>query len=140
MESASGDTNRHDHIMGTYFSLFARPVTLNGELGRSNLTLFGPSASIQPTKKLTLDFNLDDLRRTTSNDGIYMGSGALLRSASSGRSHQVGTRFIVGARYTVSPFVLVGAYFNHIWAGRYLKEGAVGKDLNYTAFYTALRF
>jgi len=139
-ERGSGDRNPADGRMNTYFSLFARPVTLNGELNRSNLTLFGPSLTLTPTKKLTLDATVNELRRTSRDDGIYLGSGVLLRAAAEGTSRQVGVRTTLGARYLLSPFVTVGTYINHVEAGRYLKQTGDGDNLNYATVFATFRF
>lgn len=138
-ERASGDRNAADGKMSTYFSLFARPLTLNGELNRANMTIFGPSLTVTPTKKLTLDATVNDLLRTTTGDGIYLGSGVLLRGATEGTSRQVGVRTTLGARYLLSPFVTVGAYYNHVDAGRFLKQSGNGSDLNYATIFATFR-
>lgn len=139
-ERGSGDGDPADDRIGTYFSLFARPLTLNGELNRSNLTVFGPSLTVTPTSKLTLDASVNALRRTTRGDGIYLGSGALLRAASEGTSRDVGLRGTFGARYLLSPFVTVGAYMNHVEAGRFIKQTGEGDDLNYATIFATFRF
>jgi len=138
-ERASGDRNAADGKMSTYFSLFARPLTLNGELNRANMTIFGPSLTVTPTKKLTLDATVNDLLRTTTGDGIYLGSGVLLRDATEGTSQQVGVRTTLGARYLLSPFVTVGAYYNHVDAGPFLKQTGNGSDLNYATVFATFR-
>lgn len=138
-ERASGDRNSADGKMNTYFSLFARPLTLNGELNRANLTVFGPSLTVTPTKKLTLDATVNDLLRTSTGDGIYLGSGVLLRGATEGTSRQVGVRTTLGARYLLSPFVTVGAYYNHVNAGRFLKQSGNGSNLNYATVFATFR-
>jgi len=139
-ERGSGDRDAADARMNTYFSLFARPLTLNGELNRSNVTLFGPSVTVTPTKRLTLDATVNDILRTSRGDGIYLGSGVLLRGANEGRSRQVGVRGTLGARYLVSPFVTVGAYANHVEAGRYLRESGDGSNINYATLFATFRF
>ena len=139
-ERGSGDRNPGDGRMNTYYSLFARPLTLNGELNRSNLTLFGPSLTLTPTKKLTLDGTVNDLLRTSTDDGLYLGSGVLLRGATEGTSRQVGVRTTLGARYLLSPFVTVGTYFNHVEAGRFLKQTGNSDNLNYATVFATFRF
>jgi len=139
-ERASGDRNRSDGRMNTYYSLFARPLTLNGELNRANLTVFGPSFTLTPTKALTLDASVNDLLRTSTDDGIYLGSGVLLRAATEGTSRQVGVRTTLGARYLLSPFVTVGTYLNHVEAGRYLKQTGDSDNLNYATVFATFRF
>jgi hypothetical protein len=134
-ERGSGDRNLRDGQLNTCFSLFARPVTLNGELCRANLTLFGPSLTLTPAKKLTLDATVNDLLRTSTDDGIYLGSGVLLRHATEGTSRQVGVRTTLGARYLLSPFVTVGTYINHVEACRFLKQTGDSDNLNYATVF-----
>lgn len=139
-ERGSGDRNRNDNHMNTYFSLFARPTTLDGELNRANIVAFGPSLTLTPTRKLTLDATVNDLLRTSVNDGIYLGSGVLLRGALEGTSQQVGVRTTVGSKYIVSSFITVGTYFNHVQAGRFLRQSGNSSSLNYGAAFVTFRF
>ena len=98
-----------------------------------------PLPSRRPAK-LTLDATVNDLLRTSVNDGIYLGSGVLLRGALEGTSRQVGVRTTVGSKYIVSPFITVGTYFNHVQAGRYLRQTGNSTSLNYAAVFATFRF
>lgn len=140
-EIASGDKNKTDGKMNSYYQLFTRPLTINGELGRTNLISFGPTVAVTPTKKLTVDSTLTSIWRTTTSDGIYGAPGQLIRNATDGTAHHVGVRGTLGARYAVSSFWVVGAYYNHVEAGRFLKQSSPNSgDLDYANFFVTLRF
>lgn len=139
-ERATGDDDPTDGKMGTFSQLFGRPVTLNGELGRANLTLFGPTLTLQPTPKLALDGSVSGLWRTSDHDGLYQGSAAVLRGGAEGTSREVGVRYTAGTRYAVSPFWTLGAYVNRVQAGDFLEQTGDGKDLTYATLYTTFRF
>ena len=138
-EVGSGDRNRNDSRMNTYYQVFARPLTINGELGRANLIVFGPTAAITPSRKLTLDATVMGLWRTSRQDGLYGAPGQLIRTADEGSARQVGVRGTLGARYALTPMWVVGTYINHVEKGRYLKQAGL-HSLDYVNLFTTLRF
>jgi hypothetical protein len=81
VDVGSGDRNPNDNKQGTYAPLFPKPLTYNGDLGPHNLTVFQPMLTVQPTTKLTLDFSVAGLWRTSIHDGIYSLGGQVLRQA-----------------------------------------------------------
>lgn len=139
-EIASGDKTRNDGKMNTYYHLFARPLTVTGELGRANLTALGPTLTLTPSKKLTIDTTVTSLWRTNLNDGLYTASGTLFRTANAGTDRHVGVRGTLAARYVVTPLLTVGAYYNHIERGSYLKQIEGTGNLDYANFYFTVRF
>ncbi|WP_395397371.1 alginate export family protein [Novosphingobium sp. BL-8A] len=139
-EIGSGDKNKSDNRMNTYYQLFARPLTINGELGRANLITVGPTATITPMKKLTVDATVMGLWRTSRQDGLYGAPGQLIINADEGTARQVGVRGTLGARYAISPFWVVGTYYNHVQKGRFLNQVPDGHNLDYFNMFTTLRF
>lgn len=139
-ELGSGDKDKSDNRMNTYYQLFARPLTINGELGRANLITFGPTATVTPLKKLTVDATVMGLWRTSLKDGLYGAPGQLIIGADEGTARQVGVRGTLGARYAISPFWVVGTYFNHVQKGRFIRQVPEGHNLDYFNLFTTLRF
>lgn len=139
-ELGTGDKNKSDDTMGSYYQLFSRPLTVNGELGRANLISAGPTLSLTPHKKLTIDTTLNSLWRTTSGDGLYAAPGQLIRAASDSTATHVGVRGTLAARYAISPFWTVGTFLNHIEKGRYLDQSPGSGNLDYANLFVTFRF
>lgn len=139
-EIASGDKNRNDGKLNTYYQLFSRPLTINGEFGRANLTALGPTLTLSPSKKFTIDTTVTSLWRTTVNDGLYTASATLFRAANVGTDRHVGVRGTLAARYAISPLMTVGAYYNHVERGSFLKQVGGTGNLDYANFYFTVRF
>lgn len=137
VDVGSGDTNRSDGKIGTYTSVFARPLTYNGDLGAQNLTVVQPMLTLQPHKRLAIDLCIASLWRTSTADGVYSPGGQILRRATESNQHFFGKRATLHARYTVNPFTTLGFFANITKVSEDLPPS---QDLRYIASYLTFRF
>lgn len=136
VDVGSGDRNPNDGKIGTYGPLFPKPLTYNGDLGPHNLTIFQPQLTLQPSTKLTLDFSVAGLWRTSIHDGVYSLGGAVLRRGDETDSRFFGKRATAAGRYALNPFTTLGFYTIY---GDVSEKFKPGRDLFYAAAYLTFR-
>ena len=73
-DAASGDSNPHDNVLGTFNPLFPNGYyfTLAGYTGYTNLIHVKPSITVHPTQQLTLMLAVAAQWRETTADAVYV--------------------------------------------------------------------
>jgi hypothetical protein len=73
-DAASGDSNPHDNVLGTFNPLFPNGYyfTLAGYTGYTNLIHVKPSIAVHPTQQLTLTLAVAAQWRETTADAVYV--------------------------------------------------------------------
>jgi len=73
LDAASGDSNPHDHVLGTFNPLFPNGyyITLAGYTGYTNFIHVKPSVTVHPEENLKLMFAAAGQWRETTADAVY---------------------------------------------------------------------
>jgi hypothetical protein len=73
VDAASGDSNPHDHTLGTFNPLFPNGyyVTLSGYTGYTNFIHIKPSLTVEPVAGVTLLMAVAAQWRETTSDAVY---------------------------------------------------------------------
>lgn len=140
IDIASGDKDSSDNKTNSYDYLWSRGMSWAPDLGYTNIAAVGPVLGCKPVRKLSIDFTIQQLWRTSVEDGIYAMSGVQVRSAGAGTSRVIGTRCCAKAEYQVNPFLLMGAYVNETFKGKYLEQAGNSQDMVYGHLYSVFRF
>ncbi|WP_343672075.1 alginate export family protein [Chitinophaga sp.] len=140
IDIASGDKDSTDNKSNSYDYLWSKGMSWVSDLGYTNIAAVGPTCGCKPTAKLSIDFTVQELWRTSKEDGIYAMSGIQLRSAGAGTSCVIGTRCVAKAEYQLNPFLMFGAYVNETFKGEYLKQAGSSQNMVYAHLYSVFRF
>ncbi|MFS0851904.1 alginate export family protein, partial [Novosphingobium panipatense] len=116
---------------------FVKRLSRTSEIRTQNLTIVQPMLTLQPLRKLTLDFSVAGLWRTSIRDGVYSLGGQVLRSGNETDSRFFGKRATAAGRYTLNPFTTLGFYTIY---GDVSEKFKPGRDLFYGAGYVTFRF
>jgi len=140
IDIASGDKDSTDNKSNSYDYLWSKAMSWVPDFGYTNIAAVGPIFGCKPTTKLSIDFTIQELWRTSKEDGIYSMSCALLRSAGAGTSSVIGTRCVAKAEYQLNPFLMFGCYLNETFKGKYLEQAGNSQNMVYAHLYSVFRF
>jgi hypothetical protein len=140
MDIASGDKDSTDNKSNSYDYLWSKGMSWVPDMGYTNIAAVGPIFGCKPTMKLSVDFTVQELWRTSTEDGIYAMSGVQLRNAGAGTSSVIGTRCAAKAEYQLNPFLMFGAYVNETFKGKYLEQAGSSQNMVYAHLYSVFRF
>lgn len=130
-ELISGDKKADDNKIQTFNPLFPRGgyFGLAALIGPANLFDIHPAASLNFSKKTSLNFDVDFFWRYSINDGIYGPNTALLYSGKLTTERHIGNQFSTDFVFTPNPYIYLRAEFTWLKAGSYLKQVSAGKDI-----------
>jgi len=138
-DAASGDKDRNDNKLNTYNQLYVPAVSLRTDFGVSNMVLVQPQVTFKPTQKLLVGLQTAGLWRESKDDGVYLLSGQVLRSATEGAASHVGWRYAAWASYPLNPFVTLTGIANYTQAGKFLKQSGA-RDQSYAGLVLGVKF
>lgn len=140
-ELISGDKGIDDNKVETFNPLFPRGAYfgLAAVIGPANLFDVHPSASLNLSPKVALNFDVDFFWRYSIYDGIYGPNTALIYSGKSTTERHIGNQFSTDLVFKPNPFIYVRAEFTWLNAGSYLKQVSTGKDIYFTGITTQLK-
>lgn len=135
---ASGDRDATDGRRQTFDQLYPTNHNRYGQVdlvGWRNLRHAGVRLDVTPQPALAVSLGLHDLRLWTVRDALYASGGAVVVRHPGAASARIGTETDVGATWTVSRDLSLGAGLGVIWAGDYLRQSA-GVDRVYVPYLT----
>jgi hypothetical protein len=140
-EFISGDERADDNRLQTFNPLFPRGgyFGLASVIGPSNLFDIHPSATLNFSKKLCWNFDVDVFWRYSVQDGIYGPSTALLYAGKPGLQKHIGNQFATDFVFSPNPFLYFRAEFTWLKAGSYLQEVGRGNDILFAGVTTQLK-
>jgi hypothetical protein len=137
---ASGDTDRHDGTLGTFYALFPRQGYFSelNLLSPSNFFDIHPSLQVKPREDLTLSASADPFWRCTTADGVY-GPGRVAIPAAAGDGSYVGTTVDFQADWALSRQLVLTSYYGHFFKGDVVRA-AGGKNVDYAGLWLTFKF
>ncbi|MDP3172827.1 MAG: alginate export family protein [Phenylobacterium sp.] len=137
----SGDKAIGDGELNSFRPFVARhPWGQLAPFGLTNIEGVQAVANLQPRSNLRLTARRYWVRRQQDAEGIYAGGYAPLRPGSPAQSRDIGSQTELAAEYDVTRHLKLSLFLTHVEAGRYIRQGPGGKDIDYTAAILQYRF
>jgi hypothetical protein len=141
---SSGDEDQTDPRLQTFYPLFPKGVYYGYMLftsGSLNALVVHPGVSLQLSPTLLVTGEWFAFWRTSTNDGVYSQSGALLHTGQTTQSGYVGAESDIGVAWHVDPHTtlqFIAAYYD---VGTYLRQiDPSGKNAAYFSATAAYKF
>jgi hypothetical protein len=132
---ASGDEDPADGIRGTFDQLYPTPHDKYGladQIGWKNIHHARAGFEITPLKGLPVTTNYHSWWLAETRDGIYnAGSASLARIPAGAADRHVGQEIDVQVTRALTPQLLVGAGYAHIFPGPFLKQATPGASYSH---------
>jgi len=139
--ASSGDSRKGDGQLGSYRPFVVRhPWGQLAAFGVTNVEGVQAVGNLQPRRNLRLTARRYWLRRFSADDGLYSGGYQPLRNGSPAQSRTIGTQTELAADYDHDRHLRISLALSRLNAGRYIQQGAGGKDIGYAAAVLLYRF
>jgi hypothetical protein len=138
----TGDRDRNEPTLNAFDPLFPG-IAYSGRaglIGPTNLVTSAPSVSLTPNRRVHATIEWAPFWRTSTDDGVYGISGAVLRTGRSSDKRSVGSQASVEVEGRVTTHLSVSASAVLFRAGGFLKETPPGIDTRYLASHLSYRF
>jgi hypothetical protein len=109
-------------------------------IGLVNLIDMHPSLELHPMPQVTVSADWDVFWRQSLQDGIYGNAVNLLRSGQQSRARLIGSQASVQAEWQVERHTTLSAVYSHFVAGPFLRETALGRDVDYVSAWVTYKF
>jgi len=139
VDAASGDTNPHDHVLGTFNPLFPNGyyVTLAGYTGFVNFIHIKPSLTLHPTKSLKLMLAAAAQWRETTADAVYTQPDIPVRLTAGHPGRYTGSYGQIRLDWAITPSTSFALEAVHFQIGGAIRR-AGGHNSNYLGIQYAL--
>jgi hypothetical protein len=139
LDAASGDTNPHDHTLGTFNPLFPNGyyVTLAGYTGYVNFVHVKPSVTVHPTETLKVMVAAAAQWRETTADAVYTQPDIPVAGTAGRAGLYTGSYGQIRADWQVSPRAAVALEVVHFAVGDAIQR-AGGHDSDYVGLEVRL--
>ena len=84
--------------------------------------------------------NTSEAKRGCPNDGLHTPSGNILREGSTTNSHFVGPAISGSLDWTVNRFLFVGLIYTRGFAGPFIEDTGVSRDIDFVEVTLQARF
>lgn len=121
--------------IGNYFGVMADTGP-----GPQNFMDLHPRVQLQPARKVSVSLDMVAQWRENVRDGVYSVPGILLVASYGSRARFVGYRPGVEARWQIDRHAYLQADYGVYYAGRFLREAAPGRNINYFALMAGYKF
>jgi len=132
---ATGDKDPADATRGTFDQLYPTPHDKYGladQVGWRNIRHLRAGIELIPFKGVPVSANYHSWWLNEKRDGLYAAGGALLARVPAGAaSAHVGQELDVQATKSLTPQLLVGAGYAHIFTGAFLKQATPGASYSH---------
>ena len=132
---ASGDKDPHDHLRGTFDSLYPTPhdkYGLSDQVGWRNIHNIRLGWDAKPRSKLSVATNYHTWWLASARDALYAAPGVVLvRQADGSAGTHVGQEIDFQSSFALSMQMQIGAGIGHIFPGEFLKKTTPGKGYTY---------
>ena len=132
---ASGDEDPADGVRGTFDQLYPTPHDKYGladQIGWKNIHHARAGFEITPLKGLPVTTNYHSWWLVETRDGIYnAGSASLARLPAGAAERHVGQEIDVQVTRALTPQLLIGAGYAHIFTGPFLKQATPGASYSH---------
>jgi hypothetical protein len=138
---SSGDRDPRDSSLQSLDPLYPRGFVLSGvPVGPVNLTNIHPTLDLQFTHRLSAYVDVDVFWRTRSTDGIYDGSGRLVRRALGTSSRYIGAQPWAELDWYIGSYLRAEVAYAHFFPGAAVTETGPGLAMTYTLISTTFTF
>ena len=132
---ASGDEDPADATRGTFDQLYPTPHDKYGladQVGWRNIRHLRAGIELIPLKGVPVAANYHSWWLNEKRDGLYAAGGALLARVPAGAtSAHVGQELDIQATKALTPQLVVGAGYAHIFTGAFLKQATPGASYSH---------
>jgi hypothetical protein len=131
---ATGDKVVGDGKRGTFDQLYPSNHPLYGiadVVGWRNTSNYKVGLDVQATKRLRLQFDVNNFYLATTQDALYTDGGSAAVTNRKATSRHVGWEPDLQATFKVSKMVNVGAGYGALIPGKFLKESTAGHTYHY---------
>ncbi|WP_413580847.1 alginate export family protein [Bdellovibrio sp. HCB288] len=137
----SGDKDPNDSEYNTFNALFPRGQYYgwSGEIGHPNVIALVPAITWHISDALSWTNNFAFYWRENTHDGVYRGSGSLLRTATN-EERFTATQVNSSAEWKLNKLFSIYYEYSYTAAGAFIKESTNSDDSQYFALRTALRY
>jgi hypothetical protein len=139
---SSGDDNPNDSDLQTFNPLFPRTIFFGRAttFAPSNHRSLHPIVGYQFNKHLSIAFDWLFFWRQNTDDGIYLAPNRLFKTGQLSNSHFVGHQLGANVTWRINRHLSAQVYYNHFYAGPFLKETPPGEDIDYFATLLTYKF
>jgi hypothetical protein len=131
---ATGDKLRGDGTRGTFDQLYAVNHSLYGiadQTGWRNANNYKIGFEVQATKRLKLQFDVNDFYLATLEDALYADNGSsVIRNTKAASSH-IGWEPDLQVTYKLTKQINVGGGYGRLIPGAFLKQSTSGHPYNF---------
>lgn len=141
-DATSGDKDPRDRNLQTFNALFPRGAYFGqlSPIGPFNHLDLHAVLTLKPTEKLTVNLDYINFWRTSTRDGIYNVSGALLRSANNSRARFIGWQYAVEGSYQFDRHASLTINYSRFNVGGFLRQSPPAENTNYFAAWLTYKF
>jgi hypothetical protein len=137
----SGDDDPQDPDLQTFNPLFPKgsyfgEASLVGPLNHIDLD---PSVTLHPMDDLSIQVDGDFFWRESLADGLYRSSGSVQVSGAGNSARYVGAQASLTIEWKLNPFLSLTGAYAHFFAGSFLREAGVGRDVDFVAIWMTAR-
>lgn len=139
---ASGDEDPESRHLGTFNALFPKGAYFSetGLVGPANLIDVHPGIELRLTPQLLVTADWDFFWRENRNDGLYNNALRIVRDGDSSSSREIGSQVQTSIQWNLNRHLSVNIVYAHFFAGRFLRDGPEGHDVNYLSTWVTFRF
>ncbi len=140
---AAGDNAKGDGRKGTFDQLYAVNHSFYGiadQVGWRNTSNFKIGFESQVTKRLKLQFDVNDFYLATLQDALYADNGGAVVTNTKATSGHVGWEPDIQVTYKLSKQINVGGGYGRLIPGAFLKQSSQGHAYNFPYLTWDFRF
>lgn len=140
---ASGDGTKGDGVRGTFDQLYASNHSNYGitdQVGWRNTINYKIGLEVGLTKKLKVQFDVNDFYLATLQDSLYTDNGSAVVKNSAATSRHIGVEPDLQLTYKANKSLTIGAGYGRLICGQFLKQSSQGESFSYPYVYWEYRY
>jgi hypothetical protein len=120
----NGDKNSNDKNLQSFNALFPRGSYFGqfSPVGPFNHRDLHLTVTVNPTRKIGVNFDWINFWRTSRRDGVYNVAGNLIRTGNRSRALHVGRQYGVETSYKIDRHIVLTVNYSRFNAGKFLRE------------------
>jgi len=140
---ASGDAAKGDGTRGTFDQLYAVNHANYGiadQVGWRNTCNYKVGFEFEATKRLKIQFDVNDFYLATLQDALYTDNGSSVVTNTKATSKHIGVEPDLQLVFKMNSQVTLGAGYGRLNPGKFLKESTSGYSYNYPYVYWEFKY
>lgn len=139
---ASGDRNPTDRELNTFNALFPKGAYFSQAdvLGPYNLMDVHPSLTLELRRGVSLTTDGNFFWRQSTSDGVYDVPGNLIVSGRGSDARFIGQSINCAFDWKINRHVSFEAEYQHLFAGRFIRDKGLGRTIIYFGAWMTFRF